>query len=59
MTVPCVLTPHSFEGKLALWDLTYWSERLKEDKYQIKEEELRWVWLPMAQFVHEPTTGVQ
>lgn len=33
----------SFEGKLGLWDLTFWAERLKEEKYGIKEEELRCV----------------
>jgi len=27
--------------KLAPWDITYWSERLKESKYDLKEEELR------------------
>ncbi|KAM3567539.1 hypothetical protein VYU27_010319, partial [Nannochloropsis oceanica] len=32
---------NGFEGSLALWDLTYWAERMKEEKYGIKEEELR------------------
>jgi len=27
--------------KLAPWDVTFWSERLKEDKFEISEEELR------------------
>jgi hypothetical protein len=22
-----------FEGELALWDLTFWAERMKEEKY--------------------------
>ena len=29
------------EEKLALWDVNYWSERLKESKYDFREEELR------------------
>uniref|UniRef100_I2CQQ3 oligopeptidase A n=1 Tax=Nannochloropsis gaditana (strain CCMP526) TaxID=1093141 RepID=I2CQQ3_NANGC len=32
---------NGFEGTLALWDLTFWAERMKEGKYGIKEEELR------------------
>ena len=28
-------------SKLEPWDVTYWSERLKESKYELKEEELR------------------
>jgi len=27
--------------KLAPWDITFWSERLKENKFQMKEEDLR------------------
>lgn len=27
--------------KLELWDVTYWSERLKESKFELKEEETR------------------
>ena len=30
-----------FDGKLELWDITYWAERLKESKYAISDEELR------------------
>ncbi len=30
-----------FKGELELWDITYWAERLKEDKYSISDEELR------------------
>jgi oligopeptidase A len=32
---------HGFEGNLELWDVSYWSERLKEEKLQFSEEELR------------------
>lgn len=28
-------------GPLQLWDVPYWSERLREDLYQYEEEELR------------------
>jgi oligopeptidase A len=31
----------STDGKLALWDVPYWSERLREASYQYSEEELR------------------
>lgn len=30
-----------FEGDLQLWDVTYWSERQREELYGFKEEELR------------------
>jgi len=30
-----------FDGKLNLWDVTYWSERLKEEKFAYDEEALR------------------
>lgn len=30
-----------FEGKLAEWDFSFWSERLKEDKYSFNEEEIK------------------
>ncbi|RMZ53333.1 hypothetical protein APUTEX25_004821 [Auxenochlorella protothecoides] len=30
-----------FQGDLAHWDVTFWAERLKEDKYSISDEELR------------------
>eukprot|EP00889_Picochlorum_renovo_P005550 jgi/Picre1/32580/NNA_007926.t1 len=30
-----------FSEELALWDVTYWAERLKEAKYAISDEELR------------------
>lgn len=30
-----------FEEELALWDITYYSERLREVEYEFKEEELR------------------
>jgi oligopeptidase A len=30
-----------YEGNLKLWDVTYWSERLKEEKYAYDEEALR------------------
>lgn len=45
----------SFEGKLGLWDLTFWAERLKEEKYGIKEEELRCV----AQSISNPRTDTR
>jgi len=32
---------HGFDGKLALWDVTYWAERQKEALYAITAEELR------------------
>jgi len=30
-----------YEGKVKLWDTTYWTERLKEEKYAYDEEALR------------------
>ncbi len=30
-----------FKGDLALWDIPFWSERLREAQYQFQEEELR------------------
>ncbi|CAM9448036.1 unnamed protein product [Phaeothamnion confervicola] len=30
-----------FEGELALWDVTYWSERQKEELYSVSAEQLR------------------
>lgn len=30
-----------YDGELKIWDTSYWSERYKEEKYSIKEEELR------------------
>ncbi|CAM9348644.1 unnamed protein product [Heterosigma akashiwo] len=30
-----------FEGPLALWDVSFWAERQKEEKYAFQEEELR------------------
>jgi oligopeptidase A len=30
-----------FEGDLQLWDVPYWSERLRETQYEYQEEELR------------------
>lgn len=30
-----------FEGPLASWDFSFWSERLKEDKYSFNEEEIK------------------
>ena len=32
---------HGFQGKLEPWDFSYWSERLKEDKYTLNAEELK------------------
>eukprot|EP00928_Gymnodinium_smaydae_P026830 TRINITY_DN20945_c0_g7_i1.p1 TRINITY_DN20945_c0_g7~~TRINITY_DN20945_c0_g7_i1.p1 ORF type:complete len:788 (-),score=119.38 TRINITY_DN20945_c0_g7_i1:94-2391(-) len=34
-------TSQGYEGQLKLWDVTYWSERLKEKKYAYDEEALR------------------
>ena len=31
----------SYEGKLQLWDVNFWTERLKEEKYAYDEEALR------------------
>lgn len=30
-----------FQGSLQLWDVPFWSERLRENKYKYEEEELR------------------
>ncbi len=30
-----------FNGQLQLWDIPFWSERLRENMYQYEEEELR------------------
>jgi Zn-dependent oligopeptidase len=35
-TVQEYANAHGFTGPLALWDLTFWAERLKEEKYGIK-----------------------
>lgn len=32
---------NGFEGKLQPWDFSFWSERLKEDKYSMNVEELK------------------
>jgi len=32
---------HGHEGDVQLWDMSYWSERLKEDRYAYDEEALR------------------
>lgn len=32
---------NGFEGKLESWDFSFWSERLKEAKYSLNEEELK------------------
>lgn len=32
---------NGFEGRLESWDFSFWSERLKEEKYSINEEELK------------------
>jgi hypothetical protein len=29
------------EGDLLWWDVAFWAERLREDKYDLKDEELR------------------
>jgi hypothetical protein len=30
-----------FQRKIELWDVTYWSERLREASYEFEEEQLR------------------
>jgi oligopeptidase A len=30
-----------YAGNLALWDVAFWSERLRENKYQYSDEEIR------------------
>jgi oligopeptidase A len=32
---------HGFSGDLALWDLPFWGERLREAQYEFEEEELK------------------
>ena len=32
---------NGFDGKLQAWDFSFWSERLKEDRYSISDEELK------------------
>jgi peptidyl-dipeptidase Dcp len=32
---------HGFEGELMPWDFSFWSERLKEEKYSYNEEDLK------------------
>ena len=32
---------HGFEGELMPWDFSYWSEKLKEEKYALNEEMLK------------------
>jgi len=34
-------TSHGYDGELKLWDVTFWSERLKEERYAYDEEALR------------------
>jgi len=40
-TLQAYANKNGMEGDLALWDVTYWSERQKEELYSFKEEELR------------------
>jgi oligopeptidase A len=35
-----------FQGEMALWDVPYWSERLREKQYEFEEEQLR-VYFPL------------
>ena len=30
-----------FEGELAVWDVAFWAERLREERYAITDEQLR------------------
>ena len=30
-----------FTGEISLWDIPFWSERLRENQYQFEEEALR------------------
>jgi oligopeptidase A len=32
---------HNVEGKLEPWDLSFWSERMREEKFQLKEDDLK------------------
>jgi oligopeptidase A len=32
---------HGFEGELMNWDVNFWSERMKEDLFDISDEKLR------------------
>lgn len=32
---------HGFEGELRHWDISFWAERLREERYAITDEELR------------------
>jgi hypothetical protein len=34
-------TEHGFEGNLMNWDVSFWSERMKEDLFDINDEKLR------------------
>jgi oligopeptidase A len=34
-------TKKGFQGKLGLWDVPFWSERLREERYDYKEEDLK------------------
>ena len=40
MAVACRLST-GYDGKLQLWDVAYWTERLKQEKYAYDEEALR------------------
>ena len=40
-----------FEGPLGLWDVPYWSERLRESQYEFSEEELR-PYLPLPKVLN-------
>ena len=32
---------HGFQGQLRQWDVSFWAERLREERYAITDEELR------------------
>jgi len=39
---------NGFDNELALWDMPYWSERLREFKFGYEEEELK-TYFPLTQ----------
>ena len=41
MDVQAFAREHGFDGELRQWDVSFWAERLREERYAITDEQLR------------------